>query len=60
MKTKLKEVPGDKCPRMKDGKHLWDYFIQELLPPHIEEMRRCERCGAMQSLLRGKAKGKIE
>ena len=46
----LKEEPDDICLRTK-GKHQWEYFIPELLPPWIKEKRQCQLCGAIQGSL---------
>jgi hypothetical protein len=56
MKTELKDIPGDRCPKTVHmvgkarGKHQWDYYVPEALPPWVKEMRRCMLCGSMQSL----------
>lgn len=51
--TKLKDVPGDVCPKTRDrgGKHSWDPVLTHALPPGVKEARLCELCGAMQALL---------
>ena len=56
MKTELKDIPGDTCPKSpwagkNRGKHSWDYYVPEALPSGCKEMRRCISCGAMQALV---------
>lgn len=55
----FKNQPGDVCPKTRDlpgrgrGKHSWEDFVPEALARigvHVEAMRRCVLCGAMQAL----------